>query len=109
MKVVKGFGLVGGLLLTGACATQPPGQPEPAESGNAQSVEQAPGRCDAEKAQRFIGKPYTDVLGDEARQSSGAAILRPIRPGQAVTMDYREDRLNLELDENGTIVRARCG
>src|SRR5690606_38165237 len=69
MNFVKSFGLVGGLLLTGACATQPSGQPETAGSVNSQPVAQASGRCDAEKAQRFIGQPYTDALGDEARQA----------------------------------------
>ncbi|SFE57829.1 I78 family peptidase inhibitor [Roseivivax sediminis] len=34
---------------------------------------------------------------------------RVIRPGEMVTMEYRADRLTLEVDEGGTITAARCG
>ncbi len=34
---------------------------------------------------------------------------RIIRPGEAVTMDYREDRTNIELDGNDRVVRVYCG
>jgi hypothetical protein len=40
---------------------------------------------------------------------TGATIVRIVRPGEAVTMDYREDRLTLELDAAGKVVSARCG
>ena len=40
---------------------------------------------------------------------SGARTVRVIRPGDAVTMDYRQDRLNIELDADGKIVRFNCG
>jgi len=56
-----------------------------------------------------VGQPYTDALGEDARQASGANSLRRIEPGQAVTLDFREDRLNIELDANGTVTRVRCG
>lgn len=32
-------------------------------------------------------------------------VLRVIEPGMAVTMDYSEDRINIEIDENRKIVR----
>jgi Peptidase inhibitor I78 family len=35
--------------------------------------------------------------------------VRIIRPGMAVTMDYREDRLNIEIDKRETIIRVACG
>lgn len=35
--------------------------------------------------------------------------IRVISPGQPVTQDYRPDRLNLEVDASGNLVRAYCG
>lgn len=35
--------------------------------------------------------------------------VRIIRPGQAVTMDFREERINFELDGADTITRVFCG
>ena len=44
-----------------------------------------------------------------AQREAHAATVRVIRPGMAVTMDYRGDRLNIVVDRNGRIVRAHCG
>jgi hypothetical protein len=38
-----------------------------------------------------------------------AGPVRIIEPGMAVTMDYIETRLNIELNEAGTITRVSCG
>ena len=35
--------------------------------------------------------------------------VRIIRPDQAVTLDFSEDRINFELDGADTIVRVFCG
>ena len=40
---------------------------------------------------------------------SGTRVLRIIRPGQPISLDYRSDRLNAELDATGTIRRIYCG
>ena len=46
----------------------------------------------------------------EARQATGASIVRQIQPGQPVTMDYRRERVTIETDAaSGKIVRAFCG
>lgn len=37
------------------------------------------------------------------------ATIRVFGPNDAVTMDYRPDRLNVELGEDRTIVRIFCG
>ncbi|WP_425040592.1 I78 family peptidase inhibitor [Primorskyibacter sp. S187A] len=34
---------------------------------------------------------------------------RIVRPGSALTMDYRPDRTNIEADESGRITRIWCG
>jgi hypothetical protein len=36
-------------------------------------------------------------------------MLRTVRPGEAVTMDYRADRLTVEVDAQGKILRASIG
>jgi len=98
--------LTAGAVVLSACATQPE-----AGGGNgagAQPVAQG-GRCDADAAQTVVGQPYAEALREQALKQSGARMVRVIRPGMAVTMDYREDRLNLELDEKDVVVSARCG
>ncbi|NYT57583.1 hypothetical protein H0A65_01450 [Alcaligenaceae bacterium] len=65
--------------------------------------------CDASKASHVTGKHISPAQEQEAMRSSGAATLRVIRPGQAITRDYRAERLNLQLNDYGTVVRAYCG
>jgi hypothetical protein len=36
-------------------------------------------------------------------------MMRWLEPGAIVTQDYREDRLNIHLDEKDRIVRFNCG
>ena len=40
---------------------------------------------------------------------TGARTIRWIRPGDVVTMDYREDRLTIHLDGRGRVERLTCG
>lgn len=97
----RDLGAVTALLLLAACATQasPPSPP----GGGASGV------CNAEPAQSGLGQPYADALGAELQAKAGAKVLRVIRPGQAVTMDFRDDRLNVELDASGKVKRVSCG
>jgi hypothetical protein len=70
---------------------------------------QGTGRCDATAAQKLIGRERTEALGAEAQRLSGAKALRWIPEGAMVTMDYREDRLNIELDGAKRVTKIRCG
>ena len=65
--------------------------------------------CDAKAAEQYVGQVLDEALGERAKAATGARGVRVIRPGMAVTMDYRPGRLNIELDEAGRIVRFRCG
>lgn len=65
--------------------------------------------CDPGKVQNHIGHSFTVAMGNQIQQQAGARSTRVIRPGQAVTMDYRSDRLNIELDAQDKIVAIRCG
>ena len=71
-------------------------------------AEGLPGLCREDAAESLAGKGR---IGDaEARQVTGASIVRQIRPGQGVTMDYRRERVTIETDpKTGRIIRAFCG
>lgn len=66
-------------------------------------------QCNADRVQPLVGREATPDVLDRAKTRSGARSVRVIKPGQAVTMDFRSDRLNLELDDVNTIKAARCG
>ena len=70
---------------------------------------QGSGRCDAAKAEKLVGRAKSAKVGAQALRLSGAGTLRWIAPGTMVTMDYREDRLNLRLDRAGRVVKVDCG
>ena len=44
-----------------------------------------------------------------AMAASGAKVVRVLRPGMMMTMEYRGDRLNLRIDGQGKILSATCG
>lgn len=82
-----------------ACASQPAADDATASTGT----------CNAEPAQSYLGKPANDANIEAAFKASGAKTMRSIKPGQAVTMDYREDRVNVYQDASSTIERIGCG
>ena len=56
--------------------------------------------------------PYAALVGQDATALERELIMRPvrvIRPGMAVTMDYRPNRLNFEVGPGGRITRIYCG
>ena len=60
--------------------------------------------CGASGFQGLIGQ-----TGEIARLLDLNQHLRVIEPGMAVTMDYRPDRINFEIDEQDRIAVVRCG
>lgn len=72
-------------------------------------AEAGAGQCDANAAQSFVGRALDAALPDAARTAAGARAVRVIRLGDAVTMDFRTDRLNVELDADGKVAKLRCG
>lgn len=83
-----------------ACAQMPP-------------VDEAPvmgaGQCDASKLGDLIGKTATSALVADAQQRSMSRTVRVIKPGMAVTMDYRTDRLNIDVTDRNVVTATRCG
>jgi hypothetical protein len=68
-----------------------------------------PVRCNAGAVQGFVGREARPGVVDRAKRRAGARSVRVTRPGQPVTMDFRVDRLNIEVDHRNTIRSARCG
>lgn len=60
--------------------------------------------CDAEALGYLVGQDFAEVDHETLPRP-----YRAIRPGMAVTMDYREDRTNFDLDENDRVLRVYCG
>ena len=66
--------------------------------------------CDAEAAKPgAIGKVASAEVVERARRDAGAQMARVLKPGQMVTMEYREGRLNIDVDEANVITNLRCG
>jgi hypothetical protein len=65
--------------------------------------------CDAAAVQNLVGQSYTEAVGKDAQARSKSKSMRLIRPGMAVTMDFRNDRLNVEVDDKSVITAVRCG
>ena len=82
-----------------ACAQNPPASPPPPTGG----------LCNAGPAQFAVGQAYTASLGEDARRRSGARVLRVLRAGEVVTMEFSAQRLTLQLDDAQRVQAARCG
>lgn len=80
-------------------------------SGNAQSGTQEEAFMPAMETpacdfSQWVGLNRSDV---EARLAETGRPNRVLRPGQPMTMDYRPDRINVELDDSDRVVRVFCG
>ncbi len=80
----------------------------PAAVAPAAGAETPGTRCDAGAAAALVGRA-ADASAAEAQRLSGARTVRRFASGDALTMDYRADRLNVETDARGTIVKLSCG
>ena len=93
-----------GLTTLTACTASPPTMsdptPTPAPSAG----------CDAAAAKpAAIGKAATAAIVEQARIDAGARMARVLKPGQMVTMEYAEGRLNIDVDADNVITNLRCG
>lgn len=82
-----------------ACAT-PPATVPPAAGAF---------QCTADAGAWAVGKPINDDLVAKVMADTHSRTSRVVRPGQAVTMDFRGDRVNLMLDGNDRVDRVTCG
>ncbi len=65
--------------------------------------------CDDVQAQWLVGKAATEADVEQARKDAKAGVVRQLKPGQAVTMEFSAERLNVELDDKGVVTAVRCG
>ncbi len=89
--------IAGMALLLAGCAPVAPG---PAAAGS---------ECRADAVAGLVGRTLDAATQAAAQRGSDARTIRVIRPGMAVTMDYRTDRLNIDVDAEGRITSVRCG
>lgn len=87
-------------MLLSACATPLP-KPVHPPGGSADE-------CGAARLGAYLGKTADEQTTAAIRAAVGHDRIRVIRPGMAVTMDYRADRLNVDVGENGRIRRVYC-
>ncbi|QDP20272.1 I78 family peptidase inhibitor [Sphingomonas xanthus] len=66
-------------------------------------------QCRNDQLGQFSGQTATQELGARMLAVSGARIIRWVPQGGVVTMDYRMDRLTVQLDGANRVVTARCG
>jgi hypothetical protein len=90
-----------GAVLIAGCTTAPA---EPVVHGV------TPGhKCVAEGTDRFIGQPGNSETGAAILKATHAANLRWAPPGYAITMDFREDRVTVQLGEDYKVTKVSCG
>lgn len=67
------------------------------------------GECDAAPAQRYVGQKADSTVVQAALTATKAKQVRVIKPDMMVTMDFRSDRLNVRVDDDGKIIAITCG
>lgn len=60
-------------------------------------------QCGAAALQSLVGQPQSVINGMTFPDGT-----RIILPGMAVTMDYRPDRLNIQIGEDGLVESVHC-
>ena len=90
------------VLLAACCSVQP----DPGAPGRAGA---AAGACNADAVRWAVGQPADENVMARVWRESGAGLIRPIGPGQAVTRDLRPDRVNVHIDRANAITAVDCG
>ncbi|MFR0672114.1 I78 family peptidase inhibitor [Enterobacterales bacterium AW_CKDN230030176-1A_HGKHYDSX7] len=94
--------------LTG-CSTGGGGASDDHGATPAPTTAENDGRCSAAGADFAMGKAASAVLLEQARKASGAQYARILKPDDLVTLEYRSERLNLNVDRQGRVTRVNCG
>ncbi|MGO1069803.1 I78 family peptidase inhibitor [Lysobacter sp. CA199] len=92
-------------------AEQTAGQPaaEAAPTAQANPMPAAP-TCNADAAKAgAIGKTADAATVESIRAAAGGHTVRVLKPGQAITKEYMDGRVNVHVDEKNVIVEVGCG
>lgn len=65
--------------------------------------------CDERRAMWAIGERASSWVIDDVAADTRARTVRVVGPGEAVTFDYRPDRLTIEVNRRNRIVDLSCG
>jgi hypothetical protein len=89
-----------------ASAPEPPLQTAVGEAPPADPAPTPPAddSCGAAQYAALVGQPFSGAT----LPPEGSAV-RYIHPDTQVTMDFRAERLNVDIDANGVITGFRCG
>lgn len=93
------------LLLLAGCA----GSAGPCNIPAEPALQPASAECGAAGLSRYLNVSPTGEMKSAIASAAGDRPIRYIAPGDAVTMDFVPARLNVELGDDGRIVRFRCG
>lgn len=78
-----------------------PGEPSPMPSRPT---------CNAAPAKAsLVGKTADAATVEQAKTSAGGHTVRVLKPGQMITKEYLDGRVNVHVDENNVIVDIGCG
>ena len=67
------------------------------------------GECSARGLGDLVGRYATSALVNRAKRRAGASVARVLRPGQVVTMEYLNGRLNVNVDGKNRVKSFTCG
>lgn len=84
-----------------ACVACEPVDPTPAQKPTAPAV---PNVCNANELQGLVGQPRSAI--DKTKFKT--KLVRYLKPDSPVTLDYSEDRLNIVLNGENTVIRVMC-
>lgn len=90
--------------VAGGHAPEPGATPDnPKEPEFQQGDSMKPKLCGS---QELVGQPLKVA---EEKLRAAHKIYRKVKPGMPMTMDYSEDRINLDLDDHDVVTRVWCG
>jgi hypothetical protein len=67
------------------------------------------GECSAKGLGDLVGRAASPSLVSHAKRRAGASVARVLRPGEVVTMEYLNGRLNVNVDEKNRVKSFTCG
>lgn len=96
------------LLVTGCSSFSKDSKPvQNSTAANAQGSSYQ--RCDSSAVNNLVGKKINQQQLEQARQAAGAQTARILTPRSVVTLEFNSTRLNIHVDDGGTVTLVSCG